>query len=175
MMKLTMVLATACALLSVPAFGQSQNAPTGSAQAGQTISARDLVNQVVLVDMFDVQLAKIAEQNGDNTDKTFAREEIQVHSKATNDLKALVMSGKVNAPIPSAVDGEYQQKLDALQKLSGNQFDSAFRNDEIQSHRDEVAIVEQYAKNGDNADLKRWAETNLPTLIDHLNKAEKLS
>ena len=75
-------------------------------------------------------------------------------------------------PFPPPSMASIKQKLDALQKLSGNQFDSAFRNDEIQSHRERSSYCRAgSAKNGDNADLKRWAETNLPTLIDHLNKA----
>jgi putative membrane protein len=62
-----------------------------------------------------------------------------------------------------------------LQKLSGKQFDKAFWDDEAQSRWYEIYLVEQYAKSGDNADLKNWASINLPKLRDHLKKAEKLS
>jgi putative membrane protein len=174
-MKLTLVLATTCALLSFPAFGQTPTTSTGS-RTGGTISSQDVVNRVVMADMFDIKLAQMAEQKGDNTDKTFARDEMPVHTKATNDLKGLVTSGKVkDANIPTALDNEYQQKIDALQKLSGQQFDNAFRNNEVQSHRQEIALVEQYSNSGNNGDLKNWASTNLPILRSHLDKAEKLS
>ena len=94
-------------------------------------------------------------------------------TKATNDLKMLAR--KVNLSIPTALDREHQQKLELLQNLSGNKFNNAFRNDEVQSTWDEIYLAEVYAKRGNNADLKNWASTNLPKLRDQLNKAEKLS
>jgi putative membrane protein len=94
-------------------------------------------------------------------------------TKATNDLKMLART--VNLSIPTALDREHQQKLELLRNLSGNQFNNAFRNDEVQSTWDEIYLSEVYAKRGNNADLKNWASTNLPKLRDQLNKAEKLS
>jgi putative membrane protein len=174
-MKLTIALATACALLSAPAFAQAQTAPSTTGATIGTVPARYLVPQVIMANMFDVQLARLAEQKGDSADKTFVQQDMPVHAKATNELKMLVTNGKVNISIPSALDSEQQQKLGLLQKLSGKQFDKAFRDDEAQSRWYEIYLVEQYAKSGDNADLKNWASINLPTLRDHLNKAEKLS
>jgi putative membrane protein len=186
-MKLTIALATACALFTVPALAQTPNvppstgapsktaAPTTGTPASGTISTRDFVNQVAMDNMFDVQAARMAEQKGDNPDKSFAKREITDHDKSANNLKTLVMSGKVNANIPTGLDSEYQQKVDALGKLSGKQFDTAFNKDMVQSHRNEIALVEQYTRGGDNADLKHWASTNLTELRDHLKNADKLT
>jgi putative membrane protein len=175
-MKLTIALAAACALLTAPAFAQSPNvSPTTGTPTSKTISTHDFVSQVAMDGMFDVQSARMAEQKGDSNAKTFAQREITDHGKAMNDLKKLVMTGKVNANIPTGLDGEYQQKVDALSKLSGKQFDTAYGKDQVQSHRNEIALIEQYARGGDNADLKHWASTNLPDLREHLNRAEKVA
>ena len=77
--------------------------------------------------------------------------------------------------IPTALDREHEQKLELLRHLSGDQFNKAFLNDEVQSTWDEIYLADVYAKKGNNADLKNWASTNLPKLKDQLNKAEKLS
>ena len=172
-MKLAIALATACAVLSAPAFAQSQTAPSTTGAPIGTVSASDLVTGVIMADMFAVQLAQLARKQGDNSNTTFAYEEMPADTKATNDLKMLART--VNLSIPTALDREHQQKLELLRNLSGNQFNNAFRNDEVQSTWDEIYLADVYAKKGNNADLKNWASTNLPKLRDQLNKAEKLS
>lgn len=165
-MKLTLALATTCALLSAPAFAQSPTTPqaqphsqtTGVAPANAAISTPDFVNRVIMSDMFDTQAAKIAEQKGDSSDRNFARREAVVHAKATDGLKAIVTSGKVkDASVPTALDSEHQQRLDRLQKLSGKQFDEAYNKDAVQNHDNLIAMIEQYARNGNNTDVKQWA------------------
>jgi putative membrane protein len=44
-----------------------------------------------------------------------------------------------------------------------------------QAHEQAVALFEDYAKTGGNADLKAWAATTLPLLKEHLAMAKKLS
>jgi putative membrane protein len=126
-----------------------------------------------MADMFAVQLAQLARKQGDNSNTTFAQEQMPARTKATNDLKMLAKNGNVS--IPTALDREHEQKLELLRHLSGDQFNKAFLNDEVQSTWDEIYLADVYAKKGNNADLKNWASTNLPKLKDQLNKAEKLS
>jgi len=181
-MKLTTIaLATACALFGAPAFAQSQTPSpttlpqtTGVAPANATISTPDFVNKIVMGDMWDVRAARLAEQKGDNSDKSFARREITDHTKLTDGLTAMVNSGKVHASIPTGLDSEHQQRLDQLGKLSGKQFDEAYNRDESQNHENMVTWLQQYTQNGDNADLKQWASKTLPEVRQHLTNAEKL-
>jgi putative membrane protein len=74
-MKLAIALATACALLSAPAFAQSQTAPSTTGATIGTVPTRYLVPHVIMANMFDVQLARLAEQKGDSADKTFAQQD----------------------------------------------------------------------------------------------------
>jgi putative membrane protein len=182
-MKVSLALATACALLTAPAFAQTPTNPqtqapartTGVAPATATIATPDFINRVIMSDMFDVQSARIAEQKGDSSDRNFARREAVDHPKATEDLKAMVNSGKIkDTSIPTALDSEHQQRLDRLQKLSGKQFDEAYKSDELQNHQNMVSLLEQYSRNGNNADLRQWASKTLPEMKEHLNVSETL-
>lgn len=83
-----------------------------------------------MADTFDVQLAQLAREKGDNSNTTFAYEEMPARTKATSDLKMLAKNGNVS--IPTALDREHEQKLELLRHLSGNQFNNEFRNDEVQ-------------------------------------------
>ena len=44
-----------------------------------------------------------------------------------------------------------------------------------QAHEEAVALFEQYARDGDNADLTAWAAKTLPHLKEHLAMAKRLS
>jgi putative membrane protein len=182
-MKLTLALATACALLSAPAFAQSQTTPqpqpslqtTGVAAATARISTPDFVNRVIMSDMFDVQAAKIAEQKGDSSDRNFAHRESVDHSKWTDELRGMVNAGKVKAAnIPTALGSEQRQRLDQLQKLSGKQFDAAYKRDTIQNHENLVSLVDEYSQNGDNNDVKQWASKILSEIRGGLKYSESL-
>jgi putative membrane protein len=46
---------------------------------------------------------------------------------------------------------------------------------QVQAHEEAVALFAEYAKTGDNSDLKSWAARTLPHLREHLAMAKKLS
>src|SRR5579872_6754345 len=176
-----MTLATAFAFACVPAFAQTPAAPqtqpprtTGVAPATGPISTPDFVNKVVMGDMFDTQAARIAVQKGDTSEKPFAQKEITDHTKLTDEIKSMASAGKVHATVPTALDREHQQKLDRLQTLSGKQFDDAYNKGAVESHESMVGLLQQYAQNGDNGDLKQWSSKMLPELSQHLSGAQKL-
>ena len=101
-----------------------------------------------MADMFDQQLAQFALRKGNSSDKTFAQQVMPVHTKATHELKILVMNGKLNVTIPTSLNSEQQQKLQSIQKLSGRQFEIAFRTYESQNHAEEISYAERYVKTG---------------------------
>jgi putative membrane protein len=175
----TVLLATVFALMAGPALAQtSTNAhgTTGAAPASETqASAQAFVNLAANSNMFEIQAAKLAEQKDhQKPDQRFAKRMIKDHSKASDQLKELIDSGKVKAELPTALDGDHQQKLTQLQNLSGKQFDQAYDKMQKVGHIDAVKAFKNYAQNGDNPALKRWAKKTLPTLRTHLSMAEKL-
>jgi putative membrane protein len=169
---------------SKPALAQSQTTPqaqtppqtTGLAPATAPISAPDFVNRVIMSDMFDVQAAKIAEQKGNSSDRSFAQREAANHSKWTDELKGMVSAGKVkDANIPTALDSEHRQRLDQLQKLSGKQFDETYKKDAMQNHENLVSVLADYSRNGNNTDLKQWASKTLPQIREGLKASQTLN
>jgi putative membrane protein len=175
-MKFTLALAMTCALLSVPAFAQRTTAPhtTDATLTGTTVSTPEFVKKAVLSNMLDDQAARLAEQRGDSTEQNFARQVVLDHTKATNALKMMVSTAKVNADIPAALDGEHQQKLTELQTLWGQSFDDGYSRALLQSDQNEISLFEHYAQNGDNAALRQWAIKMLPELKSHLVYAQIL-
>jgi hypothetical protein len=46
----------------------------------------------------------------------------------------------------------------------GKEFDRAYDQMQLQAHEEAVALFSDYARNGDNTDLKTWAAQTLPHL-----------
>ena len=46
---------------------------------------------------------------------------------------------------------------------------------QVDAHKSAVSLFQRYAKGGDNAKLKDWAQKTLPTLQHHLGMADMLN
>ena len=151
-------------LLAAPAFGQGR------------VTTEDFVKKVAMSDMMEIQASQLAlSRNPDADTKPFAEKMVKDHQQTSTELKSLVESGKVKATLPTALDAEHQKKLDELKAKSGKDFDIAYDRMQQHAHEEAVALFEEYARDGDNADLKAWAAKTLPHLKEHLAMAKRLS
>jgi putative membrane protein len=163
-MKTDLAIATTCLLIALPAMAQSPAPRT-----------QEFVNKVAVSDMFEIQSSRLAlTEKPDKDTKPFAQRMVKDHQKTTAELKKLVDSGKVQAKLPTALDSDYQNMLDELKAKTGKEFDQSYDQIQVKAHQDAVALFEAYAKDGDNADLKKWAASTLPHLKQHLAMAQKL-
>lgn len=139
-------------------------------------STEEFVKKVAISDMMEVQSSQLALSRSPDTDtKPFAEKMVKDHQQTSAELKGLVDTGKVKATIPSALDAEHQKMLDDLKSKSGKDFNRAYDRMQVEAHEQAVALFEQYARDGDNPDLKSWAMKTLPHLQEHLAMAKRLS
>lgn len=161
----------------MPQAGQTtgQAETTGAAPAATMgVSTADFVRKAALGDMFEIQSSQLAREKADREGRDFSNKMIQAHTKTSTELKTLVQSGKVQAEVPNGLDPEHTRKLEQLRGLSGDAFEKAYQQMQVQAHEDAVALFTSYAQSGDNAELKQWAQKTLPELKQHLGMAEKL-
>ena len=165
-MRTTAMLAGVCLLLATHAYAESPS---------QSPSTNDFVNKVANSDMFEIQSSELAlQKHPDRDTRPFASKMVKDHTKTSKQLQSLVSRGKVKAELPTAIDADHQRKLDELRGLNGKQFDEAYDKAQLKGHEEAVGLFRDYAQNGDNKDLKRWAARTLPHLEHHLAMAEKL-
>jgi putative membrane protein len=163
-------------LLATPVMAQSVGEKTGvNSTLGISPTTADFVKEVAISDMFELQSNKLAQDKGNEAEKTFASMMITDHTKTSSELKSMVGGGKVKADLPAALDEAHQKKLDTLKGETGKDFSSDFDSMQVSAHKDAVSLFERYAKGGDNADLKDWAGKTLPALKHHLEMAQNLS
>ena len=158
-MRLTLTtIAVACGLFAIQAFAQT--------------STQEFVSKVAISDMFEIQSSKLATQKGNANIKSFAARMIKDHAKTSQELKGMVGKAKRSCRLPWMLTT--RQNLRRLQKLSGDEFNSAYASMQIQAHEEAVKLFEDYSSAGDNAELKGWAAKTLPALKEHLQHAQKL-
>ncbi len=194
-MKRQVLAAAAVTVLAFPAFaqGQTQTSPgtsgsqmqgtTGAGAGGsagmqqmQNLTAAQFVQMTAMSDMFEMESSKLAAQKAQDSDtKQFAQRMMQDHGKTTQELKSLMQSANISgAQIPTQLDQKHQSMIQQLQQASGQQFDQLYERQQVQAHQEAVMLFQSYAQNGDNQQLRQFAQKSLPTLQEHLQMAQKL-
>lgn len=163
-------------VLAGPAFAQSAAEKTGvNSLIGVAPKTEDFVQEAATSDMFEIASSKLALERGDEATKAFAQQMVTDHQKTTDELKGLVTSGKVKAPLPTAMTSSQQSMLDKLNGLQGSDFNKQYHSDQQSVHEDAVDLFKRYGDEGDNADLKAWAASTRPALEHHLMMAKDLN
>lgn len=170
------ILTTALLMLSTAAFAQSATESTGiNSLVGAAPKTEDFVLEAATSDMFEIESSKLAVERADPATKTFAQQMIADHTKTSTEMKQMVDSGKVAAPIPAAMTSSQKAMLDKLNGLQGDDFNKQYHSDQVSVHKDAVDLFKRYGDSGDNADLKSWAATTRPALEHHLMMAQDLN
>jgi len=94
------------------------------------------------------------------------------HSKANDDLKAI--AAKDNITIPTTIDAKHQAEINRLSALSGPAFDKAYLHTMVKNHETTVSDFRAESTNGENADVKNFATSTLPTIENHLADVKNL-
>ncbi len=123
--------------------------------------------------MAEVQMGKLAADKASNADvKAFGQQMVDDHTKANDDLKAVV--AKKGMTLPSDVDAHDHATYSKLQKLSGEAFDRAYVKDMVSDHEKDVKEFQKEANDGKDDDIKAFASRTLPVLQGHLDKIKSI-
>src|SRR5215212_6606090 len=176
----TLAILASTALLPTLAFAQTQPAqplapaqPSAQGQMAQpgAPSAAEFVTKAASSSLFEIQSSQMALQQSQNTQvRDFAQKMIQDHTKASDQLKAAAQGQTV----PTTPDAEHAQMLQQLNGANGVDFDRRYVQLQLTGHQEAVALFDRYAQNGDNPQLKQFAQQTLPDLREHLQMAQQL-
>ena len=173
--KKMITIAAFAAVVAGPAFGQSAGEKTGvNSVLGIAPKTEDFIKEAAMSDMLEIEAAKIAQQKGNATEKTFAAQMITDHTKTSSELKGMV-SGDMKAALPNALDDSSQKKLDKLRDAKPEDFAAEYDPMQVSAHKDATCLFERYAKGGDDPKLKDWAGQTLPALQHHLEMAQDMN
>jgi putative membrane protein len=121
----------------------------------------------------EVKFAEMAGAKGTTDDvKKFATTMATDHGKLNTELKSLADTKKVEVAKDLTVVGKAKVKM--LDMKAGADFDKAFAEGMVDSHKKSVKAFEKVANEAKDADVKALATKTLPTLKHHLTMAEEL-
>ena len=145
-----------------------------SAQTG-TLSNTDkaFLKSTAEMDMTEAHLGEMArDQASNDAVKNLGQTLVDNHTKDYQHLTAL--AEKTGASIPKGIDIRRDRGIETLMKEKGGAFDRHFVNDVVQQHRRALDEYQREASRGENADLKAYAQSMVPTVQEHLDKAVAL-
>ncbi len=154
---------------------QTPQSPAATAPLTQAerLTSDQFIIQAWNINQFEIQAGQEAESKATGSGfKDFAQMIINDHTKMNDELKALIQ--KTGMQLPTALDNERQTEFNQLKSSSERNFDRLFRTQQIKGHREALRIFQSFASNGDNADLRSFAQSSIAMLQRHLDQAEKL-
>ena len=135
----------------------------------------NFVDEASAKGMAEIEPAKLAQNKGTAEDvKTFAQKMIDDHTKSNQKLAEL--AGQQD-DLEMSDEAMLMDKAKAmvLKLRDGENFDKAYANNQVVAHEQTIELYRDYAKNGENAQLKQFAESTLPELEQHLQHAKELA
>jgi putative membrane protein len=115
--------------------------------------------------MMEVEMGKMGQKQAKNAEvKKFATRMVTDHSKANTELKALAK--KKGVTLDAAAPKEH--------KMDDATFDKDYMDQMVKDHEKDIKEFEEEAKDGNDADVKAFANKTLPTLKKHLEMAKEI-
>ena len=166
-------LAVTLLTLALPTMAVAQGSHSGSPSAASAAETEDFVHTAANANAFEIQSSQIALRNSTNEQvKDFAHLMIKDHTRIGDEFKSIAQ--KQNLQQPKGLDSKSRFSLRRLQSEAGTRFDRTYVPMMLKGHQRAVKLFQSYAQNGDDQQLKQWAQQTLPTLQEHLRRAEAM-
>jgi len=145
----------------------------GAQTGGLSSTDKAFLRSAAEADMTEAHVGKMAQgKSSADAVKNFGQSLVQDHTKAYEELTAL--ANKTGADIPKGIDVRRIRAIGELTREKGPAFDRSLAAHEVQDHRKTLAEFKREADKGQSADVKAYAQKMIPTLEEHLRKAEEL-
>ncbi|MDQ2817262.1 MAG: DUF4142 domain-containing protein [Candidatus Eremiobacteraeota bacterium] len=166
------VLALAAGLLmGVPALAKSE-APMMPMSTMRSADAM-FVRKAAQGGLAEVMAGGLAQQRGASSAvRMFGARMVRDHGRANRELMQLADAS--NMRVPKMTDAMHRMLMMKMQSLHGAAFDAAYARAQIDDHNATIALFQQEASSGRNAQLRSFAQRTLPTLQRHLAMAQML-
>ncbi|GEP43685.1 DUF4142 domain-containing protein [Brevifollis gellanilyticus] len=158
-----------CALLMLGAQVRSEEN-----KAGLTSGEVSFIKQAAADGQAEVKLAELAMKKGASADvKALAETLAAEHIKTNAELTQFASAKSVD--ISAVIDPKAADKFQDLEKQgTGTDFDNAYIDEVVASHKKCIDAFEDISKDTKNAELKAWVDKTLPGLRAHHAKAKEL-
>ncbi len=156
--------------------GFASAALRGSAARAQApVPAQDFVQQTAISQMFGIESATLAlHKSHSPAIKDFAHALASEQGAVTSGLRRIIAK-RSDIALPDRPDGRHLDLLRDLNDKQGAAFDKAYVEAQRTMHRDTARLMERYASEGDDAELKDFAAQSLPVFRELERRSQELA
>jgi len=131
------------------------------------------VQQAASANMMEVQLGQTAQSRASNQAvKQFGLRMVNDHTNLENQLATLATSNGL--VLQQKLNSKHQDQVNKLNKLSGQAFDSAYINQMVMDHQEDIANFTTQSRSAKSAAVRSLATNALPVLQQHLSLATQV-
>lgn len=143
----------------------------GASGAGGADST--FVQQAVIDSLAEIQLAQLAQQQSQNPQvRALAQQLVTDHQQISQALQQAAPG--LGIPVSTQIPSQYQQQVQQLSSLQGQDFDRQFLQTLVQNHQQSLQVFQREAQSGSMPQLQTWAQRVVPHLQQHLDAAQSL-
>ncbi|MFC3609164.1 DUF4142 domain-containing protein [Stutzerimonas tarimensis] len=134
----------------------------------------DFVNEASAKALAEIESAQLALETSQSEDiREFAQMMIDDHTKSREKLAELA-AGDDDLELADNATLMDRAKVMILELRDGESFDQAYANNQVNAHEQTLELYREYAREGEHEELSTYAEGELSTLEEHLEKAREL-
>ena len=156
----------------LPAVAVAQTETSGATSATTHLSPQDMqfLRTASAAGLSEVQEGQMAQSKGDAAVQKIGAQMVADHTKINHQLADLAQTKGV-AVSSSSTNAQAAQAAH-LNELGSASFNRIYLRDQKLAHEQAIKLFRTEAQSGTDADLKKFASTNLPTLQEHLQMIE---
>ena len=147
----------------------------GGVQGSQALrqADQDFLKEASTVNQKEIEFGRLGQRQASNDRvREFAQKLIDDHTKAQDELTTLARTK--NVQIASQLPQEHRQMVDKMNQMQGAEFDREFIKHMVMGHEQAIQKFDQQSRTGEDAQLKAFAQRQLPILRSHLQTARDL-
>jgi putative membrane protein len=156
-----------------PVNPPAASGPATSAQPELNKTDRDFIDNAAHGGLAEIELSKLAQKSVNPDVRRFADRMITDHTKANARLTAIAQADGVRAP--DTLDIDHQRLRDKLANEHDGTFDRDYAHVMVIDHNQAIRLFQQEDRSGRNPQLKEFARSTLPVLLEHHKMAVALA
>ena len=152
-------------------------AAAGAHAQSEAISPQttDLIAKAAATDAFERDAGRLAEQRSGVADvRAFGAMMVKDHTTTTDKLRQVLLKDHLPIPQSPSPSPDQAKMMADLTTAPKDAFDRAYAHSQVVAHQAALTVMQNYAMNGDNPDLKKLAADTAPLVQHHLDMALKL-
>lgn len=134
---------------------------------------QEFLSSAAQINMEEIKAGELAQEKAQDQQVQEYAETLKEHHQK-NKQKLQDLAQQMNVQLPEDLSSQKQEKIQQLRTTEPGEFEEEFLSTMVKGHEEAVQKFEEAEKKVTNDELKSYISETLPTLRNHLEKAQSL-